>query len=171
MANLYNYNTSTARKLDDAEIVYGRNLHKELQRQARKNSNIDAKPKTKKGISNIVMVAMCFLMAFAVVDGYVKINEANNEISSLANEYNDIVASNQALQVKIDKAVDLKELQTLAGEKFGMMRPERYQMFYVDLEMEDSIENTVAKGKEENQDRLAKMGAVGIITGTLNLVQ
>ena len=30
MANLYGYNTSTARKLDNTDAIHGQNLHKEL---------------------------------------------------------------------------------------------------------------------------------------------
>ena len=108
-------------------------------------------------------------MAFAVVSGYVSINEANNEISALRAEYNDIVAGNQALQVKIDKAIDLNQLQEIAGEKFGMVRPERYQMFYVDLEMGDYAENTADKTRIEKEEKINVAGVPGIITGALNI--
>lgn len=169
MANLYGYNTSTARKLSEFDMVYGQNLHKELHKETKNEIKTKARQKSKKG--NFILVLLCFVMAFSVVSGYVSINEANNEISSLASEYNNIVASNQALQVKIDKAIDLKELQTVAGERFGMIKPERYQMFYVDLEMGDFSEDTVNEEVSKKKERLAKMGAPGIITGALNILQ
>ncbi len=170
MANLYGYNTSTARKLSEFDGMYGQNLQKELQREIRKEKPAKAS-KTKSARANIILVALCFAMAFSVVKGYVSINEANNEISDLVSEYNNIVASNQALQVKIDKAIDLNKLQTVAGERFGMIKPERYQMFYVDLEMEDFSEDTRSSETIKKQESFASMGAPGIITGALNLLQ
>lgn len=172
MANLYGYNTSTARKLNDFDVSYGYNSQKELhsenkiKKQAAKTAS---RPKQKKGIGSVVAVVLAFAMAFSVVSGYVAINEANNEISALKDEYNNIVASNQAIQVKIDKAIDLKELQTVAGEKFGMIRPERYQMFYVDLEMGDFSENTAEAKKLQKEEKVKVTGVPGIITGALNI--
>lgn len=174
MANLYGYNTSTARKLNETDIRYGQNLHKELHRENKRTEirhQASNKTKQKKGFSGFFAIVVCFAVAFAVVNGYVAINEANNEISDLKAEYNNIVASNQSIQVKIDKAIDLGQLQTVAGEKFGMARPERYQMFYVDLDMDDFSENTVDNGKAEKEKQIANMGVPGIITGTLNLFQ
>ncbi len=170
MANLYGYNTSTARKVYETDWKYGQNLHSEIQTE-KLNTKTHAvqKPKAKNNLAGFVSVVLAFAMAFMVVSGYVAINEANNEISALADEYNDIVASNQAIQVKIDKAIDLNQLQTVAGEKFGMIRPERYQMFYVDLERNDYSENTSDKVKDEKEEKIAGMGVPGVITGALNI--
>ncbi|MBR5155461.1 MAG: septum formation initiator family protein [Clostridia bacterium] len=167
MANLYGYNTSSAYKLGGTDSRYGQNLHREIHKE---NKRV-AKPvaKAKNGLANLVLVAMFFVMAFAVVSGYVAINEANNEISSLKSEYNEIVASNQAIQVKIDKAIDLNKLQSVAGERFGMVRPERYQMFYVDLQMGDFSEKTSDKVESEKSQKIANMGVPGVITGALNI--
>lgn len=169
MANLYGYNTSTARKLDNTDAIYGQSLHKELHNITNTNTNTRKAVKPRSRFSGLITVALCFAMAFAVVSGYVSINEANNEISALRAEYNDIVAGNQALQVKIDKAIDLNQLQEIAGEKFGMVRPERYQMFYVDLEMGDYAENTADKTRIEKEEKINVAGVPGIITGALNI--
>ncbi len=169
MANLYGYNTSTARKIYETDWNYGHNLHREIQTNKTPTSKPTVKPKAKNSLAGFISVAIAFAMAFAIVSGYVAINEANNEISALSSEYNDIMASNQALQVKIDKAIDLNQLQTVAGERFGMVRPERYQMFYVDLEMNDYTENTSDKVKSEKEEKIAGMGVPGVITGALNI--
>ena len=167
MSNLYNYNTSTARKLNMDYFDYStKNSIKTVEKET---LSTKTKTRSQRGIKGILTVAMMFFMAFSVVNGYVAINEANNEISDLKDEYNNIVASNQALQVKIDKAVDLKQLQTVAGEKYGMVSPERYQMFYVDLSLEDFSEKTDAKEAETKQGAFAVSGVPGVITGTLNI--
>ncbi len=172
MANMYAYNTSTARKLSDADFSYGHNLRSEIQKEVNKTAK-KAMPKAsqKRGKKGFVSVVLAFAMAFSVVSGYVSINEANNEISRLKNEYNSIVADNQALQVKIDRTIDLGQLQSIAGEKYGMVSPERYQMFYVDLEMGDFSESTDVKIKNEQTKKMAISGVPGIITGALNIFQ
>ena len=170
MANLYGYNTSTARKLESNDDRYAQNLHKELHKVNNKNrTNVSRIPKQKASFSTFLCVAVAFVMAFAIVSGYVAINEANNEISVLKAEYNDIIAGNQALQVKIDKAVDLNELQEIAGQRFGMVRPERYQMFYIDLGMNDVSEDVAKTAKTAKNEKINVTGVPGIITGTLNI--
>ncbi len=167
MANMYDYNSSNARKLYFDDINAGHNYQKELQ----SNNVRQAKPakKTKRGFGGLIGVVLTFALAFVVINGYVKINEAKNEITVLQNRYNDIVASNQAIQVKIDKKVDIKGLQEIAGEKFGMARPERYQMFYVDLGAEDFSENTAQIKKSKTEEKINLAGVPGIISGTLNI--
>ena len=170
MANMYDYNSSTARKLSSDSYRYGHDLQSELHKTKEEIKPV-SKKKTKPSnrLGNLVSVVLAFAAAFVIVNGYVAINEANNRITSLKNEYDNVVAGNQAIQVKIDKTIDLKQLQTIAGEKFGMVRPERYQMFYIDLERGDVAENTSADEIAEKEKKFAAMGAPGIITGTLNL--
>lgn len=168
MANMYDYHSSNARKLYFDDINAGHNYQRELQTNIKERQ---AKPirKAKRGFGGLLGVILTFALAFVVINGYVKINEAKNQITVLQNQYNDIVASNQAIQVKIDKKVDIKELQEVAGERFGMARPERYQMFYVDLGAEDFSENTAQIKKSKTEEKINLAGVPGIISGTLNI--
>ena len=168
MANLYDYNSSNARKLERPNADYNRNFHNELRTPGVK-TNKGAKANTKRSFGSALYVVMAFVMAFTMVNGYVKINEANENIAKLKAEYNSIVASNQTLQVKIDKTIDLNQLQTLAEEKFGMMRPERHQMVYVELPMEDSTENGEEIETAEKEKKMKIDGVTGMMTGTLNI--
>ncbi len=167
MSNLYKYNTSSAYKLDwDFETK--RQTEKErLHTKERKTEKRSISRTSGFKFAGLVRIAFCFAVAFLIVNGYVKINEAYNGIAQLEKEYNDIVATNQDLQVKIDKAVDLEQLQNVANEKFGMVRPERYQMFYVDMQQGD-FAKTYAK--EENSDaKVAMKGVTGTITSAMNI--
>ncbi len=168
MANLYDYNSSSARKLERPSADYNKNLHKELRTPNARTSK-ETKANTKKGFGSALYVVMAFVLAFTMVNGYVKINEANESVAKLKAEYNSIVASNQALQVKIDKTVDLNQLQTMAEEKFGMMRPERHQMVYVELPMEDLAENGEEIETAEKEKKMKIDGVTGMMTGTLNI--
>ncbi len=167
MSNLYGYNTSSAYKL---EIDFDVKRHLESTRLHRNDSRTETKATGKRRsikLANILRVALCFVAAFVIVNGYVKINEAYNEIAQLEDKYNKVVAANQDLQVKIDKAVDLEQLQSIANEKYGMVRPERYQMFYVDMEQGDVAETYA--DREDTEKNVAMSGVAGTITSAMNI--
>lgn len=172
MSNMYSFNTSTARKLD-GDYGYRYDFQNEFRTEKSKaqKSNNKVKSKAKPGLWRIATFVLAFAAAFVIVNGYVSINEANNEIAKLRNEYNDVLATNQSIQVKIDKTIDLNQLQSVAGEKLGMVRPERYQMFYVDLDMGDKAESSKKSKLQASEKTIAVTGAPGIITGTLNIFQ
>lgn len=170
MSNIYGYNSSSAYKLD-----YEYNLNEKTSngrlhtRENNTEKNTRAVPKSMPSVkfSTVLKVAFCFAIAFFVVNGYVRINEAYNEVAKLEKEYNNIIATNQALQVKIDKAIDLEQLQTVAGEKYGMARPGRYQVFYVDMEQADVAETHTEK--KDSKSDLKMSGVTGTITSALNI--
>ena len=170
MSNMYSFNTSTARRLD-GDYGYRYDFQNEFRTEKTKVEKSNTKAKAKPAFGKIVAFVLAFAAAFVIVNGYVSINEANNEIATLRNEYNDVLATNQSIQVKIDKTIDLNQLQNVAGEKLGMVRPERYQMFYVDLEMGDKTENAKKSKLQTSEKTIAVTGAPGIITGTLNIFQ
>ncbi len=170
MSNMYSFNTSTARKLD-GDYGYRYDFQNEFRTEKTKVEKSNTKVKAKPALRKIVAFVLVFAAAFVIVNGYVSINEANNEIAKLRSEYNDVLATNQSIQVKIDKTIDLNQLQSVAGEKLGMVRPERYQMFYVDLEMGDKTENAKKSKLQTSEKTIAVTGAPGIITGTLNIFQ
>ncbi len=165
MSNLYGYNSSNAYKLDWNYETKRQTENERLHTKETEKRTDSKNPKI--NFAGFLRIAICFLVAFVIVNGYVKINEAYSEVAKLEAEYNDIVATNQDLQVKIDKAIDLEQLQTVANEKFGMVRPERYQLFYVDLQQED-FAKTYAK-KDEPKKKIAMKGVAGTITSAMNI--
>ena len=170
MANLYNYNTSSAYKLD-YDYPEKKNTHKEAEKeQKRQQESLKrAKMLREKRIKALIAVAAVFVMSFIIVNRYVEINEAQSAINKLQKEYNSIAASNQDLQAKIDKAVDLKKLQVVASEKFGMVRPERYQMFYIDLNQEDCTENVAEDKEGDEKEKVSVQGVPGTLISAMKL--
>lgn len=168
MANLYGYNSSSAHKLD---YNYNQNRDAEEKKLHSKESNPKPQRVEKrnpaKNLAAFLKVAICFAVAFAIVNGYVKINEASSEVSRLDEENNRIEAKNQDLRMKIDKAFDPEQLQMVAIEKYGMVRPEQHQTFYVDMEQEDFAETPDAKN--ETAEQTTVKGVTGSMTGTLNI--
>lgn len=172
MANMYNYNTSSAYKLDynypDRNKELNEKREAEAKRQQQKKA-VTAKQLRERRIKALIAVAALFVMSFIVVNRYVEINEAQNKVNQLQHEYNDIVAANQDLQAKIDKAVDLKKLQTIANEKFGMVRPERFQMFYIDMQQEDKAENLAQDKGNSERNKIAVQGVPGTLISSIKM--
>jgi len=168
MANLYGYNTSSAHKLD---YDYDRR-RKEEKKQLHKTEPAtkvagNTKKNPAKSLSAFMKVAVCFAVAFAIVNGYVKINEANGEAARLESNLHDMEARNESLKMKIDKAFSPEQLQVMAVEEYGMVRPEQHQVFYIDMGQEDYAETPGVDNKTEGQS--AVKGTVGSITGELNI--
>lgn len=155
---MYAYNSSNARKLNYDEPLHY-NAVRRTTNKKQKTKVVSIKPDVSRKNSSsftaksFFAVAMAFLVAFFVVRGYVSINEAENRITALKTELRMVEAENQAIKAQIDKSVDLKSLQSIANEKFGMVRPENYQIFYMDLDFEDyteRIENKKEKAKNKD---------------------
>ena len=169
MSNMYGYNTSSAYKMeigfDSFKPADNNRLHTNDKKVERTKASV--KKHSAINLANFLRVAICFAVAFVIVNGYVKINEARGQLAQLEKQYNDIVAANQDLQVKIDKAIDLEQLQAVANEKYGMVRPERYQMFYVDMEQGDASE--IYAEKDGSWKKVAVNGVTGTITSAMNI--
>ncbi len=168
MANMYGYNTSSAYKLDytykSEDNVGIKTLHTDEKPKADRTTG---KGRSTRSLASFLKVAVCFAVAFAIVNGYVKINEINNDIAAQQADNAEVCARIEALEVKIDKAVDKEQLSTVASEKYGMIRPERDQIFYIDMEQEDFAETPGEKNKKSETS--AMKGVTGSMTGALNI--
>ena len=172
---MYDYKSSNARKLNYNDYGYkildAEPFEKETKPKA-SEKNAKAEVKKSAGISPLAVFITIFLFAasFLTVMGYVQIYEADNQISDLKESLRMIEAENQAVKAKVDKSVDLKNLQKIAGEEFGMVRPESYQIFYVDLDFGDYAENVkkenVEKKEEEN---MHPEGVTGVLISSSNM--
>lgn len=81
----------------------------------------------------VVKCAVIFALAILMLYRYVQISESGAKINELQKEYNSLSGTAQELQSKIDKAIDLDGLERRAQEDLGMVRPDRNQIFYVDM--------------------------------------
>ena len=173
---MYDYISSNARKLDYTQTEYRRDVNKlraekenkEKISENRKNSGVK-QSQAVATVRKMFLVAVGFMLAFFVVRGYVAINEADNRINELSHDLRMVQAENQAIKAKIDKSVDLKNLQAIANEKFGMVRPENYQVFYVNLDSGDYSENVEENNSESNTESVAVEGAAGVLISSADM--
>ncbi len=91
--------------------------------------------------------AIVFVLAIFMIYRYVMISETGAKINELQNTYTGLSGSAQELQSKIDKSIDLESLEKRAEEDLGMVRPDRNQIFYVDMNGDDYGESTESEAK------------------------
>ena len=107
----------------------------------------------------ITAVSVLFLLCIGVLCRYATILSGNRQIKDLEKQYNTIISSNQAMQTKIDKQLEMGEIEKYAREELGMMKAESYQKVYIDMNMPD--EGTAVKSGSRAQN------AVSGVPGTL----
>lgn len=168
---MYDYKSSNALKLNNLGAE-----HSVSEKSVNKTGvKTETAPAKKTGISvgvavkRFAMVIAAFAAAFFIVRGYVAINEAENRITALKNELRTVEAENQSIKAKIDKSIDLKNLQSIASEKFGMVRPENYQVFYIDLDFDDYSEKTAAEKKKSDKPDIPIESVTGVLISSANM--
>ncbi len=158
------WNTSSAYKLDEPRVE---NRQKETHRRPDPKKKVNKKAMFVRKVKKYAMVATVLVLAFMIVRGYVAIDETSGNIAKLKKEYNSVMAENQAIQAEIDRGLDLEELQRVATEEYGMTRPERYQIYYVDMGFGDTGAVIADNEKEKEEPSLA--GASGMLVDSMNI--
>ncbi len=162
---MYGYDAGAARRFDYPYGNYEIKREDVLKKQnVGEKADKKAQPKFAKAAARFLLVAAAFTVALSIVWGFVKIDEAEGNIADLKEELRMIDADNQAIKAKIDKSIDLKNLQTVASEKLGMVRPESYQIFYVNMDFEDYSEKP---DRNLNGEKIKKDIPVESVTGVL----
>lgn len=157
-------NTSSAYKID---MPVTEKRTQETHKGPDRKRKVNKKAVFVRKVKRCAMIATVMTLAFMIVRGYVALDELSGSITSLKKEYNSIIAENQAIQAEIDQSLDLEELQKVATEKYGMTRPERYQIFYVDMGFGDS--GTVVAENESEKEEPSLAGASGMLVDSMNI--
>ena len=97
------------------------------------------------------VAVLAFILCFSVIYRYSVILECNQEIKALEKQYEGILSENQILQGKIDRYLEMGEVEKIAREQLGMMKPETYQIFYIDIKMDDLGSAGIHKKKDTHQ--------------------
>lgn len=170
---MYSYsNSSNALKLNYSELSHYDTFRKTPIVKENKTAvkvKTESKAKVVFTAKSFFMVAAVFVIAFFMVRGYIAINEAENNITSLKAELRMIQAENQAIKAKIDKSIDLKNLQLVANEKFGMVRPENYQVFYMDLDFDDYTESADNKNYKKEKKEIPVESVTGVLISSADM--
>lgn len=121
----------------------------------------------KNKMRRIAVVSMiAFAAAMVILCRYVSILNGNRTISTLEKQYNEILSQNQAMQVKIDGKLEKGEIEKTAREELGMMAPESYQIFYIQMDMRDGGDEN---GTDKTDD--AVLGTPGTLMNAFRVLK
>lgn len=107
-----------------------------------------------------------FMAAMVILCRYVSILNGNRTISDLEKQYNEVMSQNQAMQVKIDGKLEKGEIEKIAREELGMMAPESYQVFYIQMDMQDG-----GDGHNDNKSGDAVLGTPGTLINAFKVLK
>lgn len=112
------------------------------------------------------MSIVVFVAAMIILCRYVGILNGNRRISELEKQYGEIVSQNQAMQVKIDGKLEKGEIEKIAKEELGMMVPESYQVFYIQMDMQDG-----GDGQTNDKPSEAVLGTPGTLMNAFRVLK
>ncbi len=149
-------NTSSAYRLYENEPVSV--VRQDRTRRVKSNNKIvehkqavqqtaGAKRLPVKLIGNVLLACVAALL---ILFRYSAIVERDHQLEILKEERNAIVDENKRLQVEIDSALNLENVERIAMTELGMSKPEKYQTIYVNIQGDDYIE--VAEEIEETAE-------------------
>lgn len=114
-------------------------------------------------------VGAVFLLCFLMIYRYAMILETNEEIDKLAKEFAAIETTNQALQAKIDRELELGALEEYAATQLGMIKPDSSQIFYVDMQLGDGAQENGNAGEESEKPIL--QGTPGALVHAIQVLK
>lgn len=146
-------NTSSAYQYQPAyDIPAHDKQHNTHHRKEKKSKATKALPKTRM----MLTILVCFAVSFVIIFRYTSITEASNTALSLKNELNHMYRVNEQMEVSLDRAINLRNIEQIAKTELGMKRPQHYQIVYVSVPRDDyaqvlqvSAENNGLFGKIE----------------------
>lgn len=108
--------------------------------------------------SVMVLLSLAFLMLFR----YSAIVERTQEVARLQQEYDNLSSANKRLQVSIDSALNLTNIEETAVNELGMCKPEKYQLVYLDILGDDHV--SLPQGAQGNRGMVRQFYATIIQT-------
>ena len=99
---------------------------------------VSSKPKIK---GNVFLGVVGFGIALTIVLRYAMINNMNMENIRLKNELQNINNTNAQLKLAAEQKVNLSEIEAYAKEKWGLQKPQNYQIEYINIDKHDLIDN------------------------------
>lgn len=105
---------------------------------------------TKGGVASVILIAaMAFLVLFRglmIQSGHDKLEERKTELEAILSE-------NQKIQFKIDKTLDLKNVENIAKNTYNMGEPTKAQIVYINLDQDEEV--TKVSGNKSFGDSVA----------------
>jgi cell division protein FtsL len=105
---------------------------------------VKAGARARAGARPSAWTALAFLTAMAlmffIVYSYMRLTELSTEAKALSSEIAGLKKEESALVLEKNGMIDLKEIERIATDQLGMVKPSRAQIIYIDLSGEDHAE-------------------------------
>lgn len=100
---------------------------------------------------SIVLLALSFtILIMATVTTSVQISEITAANASLKRQYNSLLSDENELRLLLETRDDLRVVETVATEEYGMVKKDQVERYYLTVHKEDKIE-IVEEVKEERE--------------------
>ncbi|MBN2853536.1 MAG: cell division protein FtsL [Clostridia bacterium] len=87
----------------------------------------------------IMWVAVVFIAFFCIIARYSYITQLNYDVAKLEKTLSDQTAKNSALQMELDKIMNLPQVRYIAESQLGMQKPDTYQTVYIEVPRCDEV--------------------------------
>lgn len=173
-SSAYQYGAPAERRYPNRQEDRPREVRRpehKLQKKAQAVKERPAKTLAQK-LKTFAVVTTVFALSVLVVFRYVQIWESGAYAEKLKEDYNTTVAANEDIQAQISSSIDLKQLEEIAHDRLGMIRPERYQIFYVDMQNNDHSETVQESSPSEQSENSGTVASVpGMLISALELLK
>jgi cell division protein FtsL len=88
-------------------------------------------------VFSVMSFAVIIGLMFMIVYSYVQLSELSEKKADMQDRLSELNSDYALLQADCERRISLAELETMAVERFGMVKPEQEQIKYVDLSGED----------------------------------
>lgn len=172
-SNAYDYNGTAVRRVKEERNVPAevRQSPQKIQKKAQNVKYAKNKSNWKTKLKLITTIGFIFACALLIVYRYVMIWETGANAERLKNTYAAVSAENENIQAQLNTCIDLKELEKIAHERLGMIRPERYQMIYIDMQNNDRSETVKEESADASQNSVPMTGVPGMLISALELLK
>ncbi len=128
------------------------NLARKLpQEQVRvqRRPRVQAKPQKHKIRWSAVFAALTiFVMSMVLVTRYARVAELEREVIIAKSRLEKIESSNISRRVRLKQETDMENVEKIATEKLGMVKPGKNQIIHINIPVEDNVMYNAEEGNE-----------------------
>ena len=86
-----------------------------------------------------VAAVLCFALIAPSIFCHMKVNELNSQVAKMTTQLNEIKSENTRLNMELKSKISLENVQYYAENVLGMVKRDRYQVYYFDIENGNEI--------------------------------
>ena len=88
-----------------------------------------------------IIAALCIALIAPNIFSRIKVNELNNKIVEMTKELNEVKSENTRLDMELKSKISLDNVQNYAENVLGMVKRDRYQVYYFNIDNGNEILN------------------------------